>query len=96
MAAVVGQNLEVATKKHEIDLEVVGEKFRVRIIMFVIYYILFIIYLLICWNILPIIVIQALLEEVTKKHDIDLEEVGEKLRVRIIMCVISFFPFHTY
>ena len=30
---------------------------------------------------------QALLEEVTKKHDIDLEEVGEKLRVCIIMCV---------
>ena len=43
MAAVVGQKLEVATKKHEIDLEVVGEKLRVLIIMFVIYYILFII-----------------------------------------------------
>ena len=28
---------------------------------------------------------QALLEEVTKKHDIDLEEEGEKLRVCIIM-----------
>ena len=39
---------------------------------------------------------QALLEEVTKKHEIDLEEVGEILRVCIIMCVISFFPFHTY
>ena len=39
---------------------------------------------------------QALLEEVTKKHDIDLEEVGGKLRVYNIMCVISFFPFHTY
>ena len=48
MAAVVGQKLELATKKHEIDLEVVGEKLRVRIIMFVIYYILFIIYLLTC------------------------------------------------
>ena len=36
MAAVVGQKLEVATKKHEIDLEVVGEQLRVRIIMFVI------------------------------------------------------------
>ena len=39
---------------------------------------------------------QDSLEEVTKKHDIDLEEVGEKLRVCIIMCVISFFPFHNY
>ena len=48
MAAVVGHRLEVATKKHEIDLEVVGEQLRVRIIMFVIYYILFIIYLLTC------------------------------------------------
>ena len=36
MAAVVGQNLEVETKKHEIDLEAVGEQLRVRIIMFVI------------------------------------------------------------
>ena len=43
MAALVGQKLEVATKKHEIDLEVVGERLRVCIIMFVIYYILFII-----------------------------------------------------
>ena len=33
MAAVVGHRLEVATKKHEIDLEVVVEKLRVRIIM---------------------------------------------------------------
>ena len=39
---------------------------------------------------------QGLLEEVTKKHEIDLEEVGEKLRLCIIMCVISFFPIHTY
>ena len=31
---------------------------------------------------------QALLEEVIEKHEIDLEEVGEKLRVCIIMCVI--------
>ena len=30
---------------------------------------------------------QASLEEVTKKYDIDLEEVGDKLRVFIIMCV---------
>ena len=43
MAAVVGQKLEVATKKYDIDLEVVGEQLRVRIIIFVIYYILFII-----------------------------------------------------
>ena len=43
MSAVVGQKLEVATKKHEIGLEVVGEQLRVRIIIFVIYYILFII-----------------------------------------------------
>ena len=28
---------------------------------------------------------QALFKEVTKKHEIDLEEVGEKLRVCIIM-----------
>ena len=28
---------------------------------------------------------QASLEEVTKKHEIDLEEVGEKLRVCMIM-----------
>ena len=48
MAAVVGQKLEVATKKNDIDLEVVGEQLRVFIIMFVIYYILFIIYLLTC------------------------------------------------
>ena len=48
MAAVVGQKLEVATKKHDIDLEVVGEQLRVRIIMFVIYYIIFNIYLLTC------------------------------------------------
>ena len=43
MAAVVGQKFEVETKKHDIDLEVVGEQLRVRVIMFVIYYILFII-----------------------------------------------------
>ena len=48
MAAVVGQKLEVATKKHGIYLEVVGEHLRVRIIMFVIDYIIFIIYLLTC------------------------------------------------
>ena len=48
MTAVVGQKLEVATKKHEIDLEVVGEQFRVRILIFVVYCILFIIYLLTC------------------------------------------------
>ena len=34
MAAVVRQKLEVATKKHEIDLEVLGKQLRVRIIMF--------------------------------------------------------------
>ena len=73
-----------------------GEKLRVRIIMFDIYYILFIIYLLTCWNVLPIIVMQASLEEVTKKHEFDLEEVGEKLRVCIIMFVISFFQYPTY
>ena len=48
MASVFGQKLEVETKKHDIDLEVVGEQLRVRIIMFVIYYIIFIIYLLTC------------------------------------------------
>ena len=36
---------------------------------------------------LPIIFMQASLEEVTKKYDIDFEEVGDKLRVFIIMCV---------
>ena len=35
MAAAVGQKLEVSTKKHEIDLEVVGEQLRVLIIIFV-------------------------------------------------------------
>ena len=48
MAAVFGQKLEVARKKHEIDLEVVGENLRAHIIMFVIYYILFVVYLLTC------------------------------------------------
>ena len=48
MAAVVGKKLEVATKKHDIYLEVVGEQLRVRIITFVIYYILFVIYVLTC------------------------------------------------
>ena len=48
MAAAFGQRLEVAIKKHDIDLEVVSEQLRVSIIMFVIYYILFIVYLLTC------------------------------------------------
>ena len=39
IAAVVVQKLEVATKKHDIYLEVVGEQLRVCFIMFVIYYI---------------------------------------------------------
>ena len=44
-------------------------------------------------------VVSQMLEEVKKKHDIDLEEMGEKLRVCVIMCDIFdilFFPFYTY
>ena len=41
-------------------------------------------------------VVGQMLEEVKKKHEIDLEEMGEKLRVCMIMFDILFFPFYTY